>query len=143
MGTSLRSSQQPAWDGYLTTLPGWQIYRGFLCRVADGAADSEAGYDSEEEPSWELPDELQEYDGDPADRKTMVAFRQAQQVWPSSQAVSEVEDRGISMSWLCEAFLPNGLCSYCHYVDCVAPLRVPALPNNTQASTSGPLAYTP
>ena len=102
--------------------------QGLYCRVADGAADSEAGYDSEEEPSWELPDELQEYDGDPADRKTIVAFRQAQQVWPSSQAVPEVEDRGISMSWLCEE-LPNGLSS-CFHVDCVAPLRVPNLPNN-------------
>ena len=43
---------------------------------ADAAAVEEA---EEEEPSWELPDELQEFRGDADDRKGMLAFRQKQQ----------------------------------------------------------------
>lgn len=31
------------------------------------------------EPSWELPAELQNYQGDPDDRKSMLTFRQTQQ----------------------------------------------------------------
>lgn len=34
--------------------------------------------DDEQEPSWELPDELAEYTGNPTDRKALNAFRQAQ-----------------------------------------------------------------
>ena len=32
----------------------------------------------EEEPDWELPPELQEYSGNPGDRKAQLLFRQAQ-----------------------------------------------------------------
>ena len=35
--------------------------------------------DEEEEPSWDLPAELQEFQGDPTDRKGMLTFRQTQQ----------------------------------------------------------------
>ncbi|KAK9817866.1 hypothetical protein WJX72_003391 [[Myrmecia] bisecta] len=54
---------------------------GALKQPADRSrAGSEAGDDMEEdEPSWELPEELREFSGSPSDRKGMLAFRQAQQ----------------------------------------------------------------
>lgn len=33
----------------------------------------------EEEPSWELPSDLQDYLGDPSDRKGLLTWRQDQQ----------------------------------------------------------------
>lgn len=55
------------------------VFGCHVCRSeggAPGAAEEEA---DEEEPEWELPEHLREYEGDPTDRKAMLSFRQAQQ----------------------------------------------------------------
>jgi hypothetical protein len=36
--------------------------------------------ESEEEPSWELSEDLREFTGDPSDRKAQLLFKQLQQV---------------------------------------------------------------
>ena len=36
--------------------------------------------ESEEEPSWELSEDLREFTGDPGDRKAQLLFKQLQQV---------------------------------------------------------------
>jgi hypothetical protein len=47
-------------------------------RIAQEAVE-EAAPVPEEEPSWELPLELKEYQGEADDRKSLLAFRQNQQ----------------------------------------------------------------
>lgn len=51
-----------------------------LSRAGKGApALAEEDSDEEEEPAFELPEELKEWSGDPSDRKGMLLFRQEQQ----------------------------------------------------------------
>lgn len=47
--------------------------------AANGAASARED-ELETEPSWELPTDLQKYQGDPGDRKAMLVFRQEQQL---------------------------------------------------------------
>ena len=51
-------------------------------RLSRARSGSEAGADESGgdavEPQWELPEDLQEYRGDPGDRKALLAFRQEQ-----------------------------------------------------------------
>jgi hypothetical protein len=44
------------------------------------AAAAAAAAGTPAEPSFDLPEELQEYKGDPDDKKAMIQFRQQQQV---------------------------------------------------------------
>lgn len=50
-----------------------------MLRSEEAVAPAAAEEVEEEEPEWELPEHLREYDGDPTDRKAMLSFRQAQQ----------------------------------------------------------------
>ena len=58
---------------------GWRVRACVLRREEAGAPAAAEDEVEEEEPDWELPEHLREYDGDPADRKAMLSFRQAQQ----------------------------------------------------------------
>ena len=51
-----------------------------LFRSNSRAGSTGVGEPEEEEPDWDLPPDLQEYTGNPADRKAQLAFRQAQTV---------------------------------------------------------------
>ncbi len=70
-----------------------------LRRLSRARSGSEAGADESGgdagEPQWELPEDLQEYRGDPGDRKALLAFRQeqhaARQVHPRSTLLEPVK----------------------------------------------------
>lgn len=49
-------------------------------RCNSRAGSSGVGEPEEEEPDWDLPPDLQEFTGNPGDRKAQLAFKQAQTV---------------------------------------------------------------
>lgn len=51
-----------------------------LSRSNSRAGSTGFGEPEEEEPDWDLPPDLQEYTGNPGNRKAQLAFRQAQTV---------------------------------------------------------------
>lgn len=51
-----------------------------VLRSNSRAGSTGVGEAEEEEPDWDLPPDLQEYSGNPADRKAQMAFKQAQTV---------------------------------------------------------------
>ena len=65
----------------LQTVPHCSSIASHLYRLEEAPSnEAEALEDvEEEEPSWELPEELQDFKGDADDRKGMLAFRQKQQ----------------------------------------------------------------
>ena len=50
------------------------------CRSNSRAGSTGVGEPEEDEPDWDLPPDLQEYTGNPGDRKAQLAFKQAQTV---------------------------------------------------------------
>ena len=53
-------------------------------RCNSRAGSTGVGEPEEEEPDWDLPPDLQEYSGNPGDRKAQLAFKQAQTVSAAS-----------------------------------------------------------
>lgn len=54
--------------------------RAWFLRSNSRAGSTGVGEPEEEEPDWDLPPDLQEYTGNPGDRKAQLAFKQAQTV---------------------------------------------------------------
>ena len=52
----------------------------WVLRSNSRAGSTGVGEPEEEEPDWDLPPDLQEYTGNPGDRKAQLAFKQAQTV---------------------------------------------------------------
>lgn len=55
-------------------------------RCNSRAGSSGVGEPEEEEPDWDLPPDLQEFTGNPGDRKAQLAFKQAQTVSAAAAA---------------------------------------------------------
>lgn len=51
-----------------------------IFRSNSRAGSTGVGDPEEEEPDWDLPPDLQEFSGNPADRRAQMAFKQAQTV---------------------------------------------------------------
>ena len=81
------------------------------CRVEEAPSSGAVAVpeeDAEEvEPSWELPEELQEFKGDADDRKGMLAFRQKQQSGRQVGLPYQMTESMICMSLSCIAILPD------------------------------------
>ena len=73
--------------------------------AGDAAMAGPGAGEGGEEPSFELPEALREYGGDPDDKKAILVFRQAQQVGPGGCSCC-----CFSFTWLPRALLSTSFC---------------------------------
>ena len=87
--------------------------RVWVVRSNSRAGSTGVGEPEEEEPDWDLPPDLQEYTGNPGDRKAQLAFKQAQTVC------------AIAVASLIAVFIPNVLSLALHACNGIAHVYVP------------------